>query len=156
MSSCLDSSSERKFHDTFSLKKQPNLNHLGPKIQIVEFSDVYLLISTSHLQFTPKVKGADKFVCIVLDETVVGDIDFFFESDNSKWLCLKIFSIIRRLKLVNHQQNTLSVFGYIAGETEKYIRVPVSSITSKLIPVVFPEDLHLVKLMNILNMNNEC
>ena len=110
------------------------------------FTDFYLT-STVY----SKSKRADKFVYIVLYETVVGKIDFFFEIENSKGLCLTIFNIIRRLRLVYHQNAiTRSVFGYIVEETEKYIRVPVSSIQSlfhcfhsKLIQ----ETLHLVKLM---------
>ena len=148
LSSCLDSSRGRKFNDTFSLKKNTESQSFeaeNPSCRIFGrlFTDFYLT-STVYT----KSKRADKFVCIVLDETVVGEIDFFYEIDNSKGLCLKIFNIIRRLRLVNHQ-NTIarSVFGYIVEETEKFIRVPVSSITSKLIPVFFQETLHLVKLM---------
>ena len=157
LSSCLDSSRGRKFDDTFSLKnttESQSFEAENPGCRIFGrlFTDFYLT-STVYT----KSKRADKFVCIVLDETVVGEIDFFFETEDSKDLCLKIFSIIRRLRLVNHQNTiTRSVFGYIVEEIEKYIGVPVSSITSRLIQLVFQENLHLVKLMHILNMNNEC
>ena len=91
---------------------------------------------------------SDRFVSVQMKEIFVGEIQFFFRRKRCSGFYLKVFEIIRRIRLLkNRQPSRCPVFGYVVKESEKKIRFPTSAISKKLFPV-FKDELTLLTILN--------
>ena len=141
-------SDKKKFDETFSMKETEasrSFASVNPNCQI--FGRLHKKFYFTSSVYS-KARKADQFVAIKLDEIVIGELQFFYENDSGRAICLKVYKILRRLRLLKErgsQSNT--IFGYIAEETEKLIHVPLSTIACKLFPIEFQETLYFVTML---------
>ena len=109
-------SDKKKFDETFSMKETEasrSFASVNPNCQI--FGRLHKKFYFTSSVYS-KARKADQFVAIKLDEIVIGELQFFYENDNGRAICLKVYRILRRLRLLKErgsQSNT--IFGYIAA-----------------------------------------
>ena len=139
---------KKAFNDSFGFVESKVSEELRNKSSSRLFCRMKIL--TFYLSSTAYCRGraADRFVSVEMNETFVGEVQFFFEEDGIQGLFLRIFDIKKRLRLLkNRQPVPCPIFGYVVKESDKIIRFPTKAISNKLFPIYLEDELTLVTML---------
>ena len=89
--------------------------------------------------------AADRFVA-KMDDKVVGEVLFFFEHFE-KMVVIRLFRILKSLKLVNSDSHSCVPYAFLVEKTEKTLEFPLRAVSHKLFSSNYKNNFYLITIM---------
>ena len=90
--------------------------------------------------------AADRFVAKMDDSKIVGEVLFFFEH-YEKMVVIRLFRILKRLKLVNFDNHSCVPYAFLVEKTEETLEFPVRAESQKLFSLNYKTNFYLITIM---------
>ena len=89
--------------------------------------------------------SADRFVAIMQERILVGEILFFFEAPE-KMVLLRQFRILKKIRLSNELPNSMP-YGFSVASTDEILEIPLCSVSHKFLCLNLKDETYFITLL---------
>ena len=87
-----------------------------------------------------------------MDDKILGEVLFFFEH-LEKMVVIRLFRILKRLKLVNFDSHSCVPYAFLVEKTEETLEFPLRAVSHKMFSLNYKNNFFLITIMKHFELN---